>query len=289
MSGFSADWLGLREPYDAAARDSSLVAHLARTAGAAGAIEVVDLGAGTGANFRYLAPRLGATQHWLLVDDDVALLEGFERATDEWATSSGVEVTAHGNEIGVRGLGLDCRVRRRRLDLARELDALELPPGALVSSSALLDLVSAEWLVALAARCRAARAPLCFALTYDGRTSCTPSEPEDREVLELFNRHQRTDKGFGPALGPTAAQAAERAFAAVGYRIAARRSDWRLGPSAGAMQAALLDGWLAAAIEIAPERRAALTAWHRRRRAHVEHGRSEIVVGHVDLAGWPAG
>jgi len=53
-----------------------------------------------------------------------------------------------------------------------------------------------------------------------------------------------------------------------------------------AMQLALLDGWLGAALEIAPESRAALTSWHQRRRSHVLGGRSELRVGHVDLIGW---
>ena len=168
------------------------------------------------------------------------------------------------------------------------LEAPAVPRGALVTSSALLDLVSAEWLEALAARCAAAAAPVLFALNYDGRTTCAPAEPEDAEVLELFNRHQRTDKSFGPALGPTAAASAESAFARHGYRVTARASDWRIPASAAAMQRALVDGWLGAALELAPARRAALTDWHRRRRAHIDAGRSSIVVGHADLLGVPS-
>jgi hypothetical protein len=52
------------------------------------------------------------------------------------------------------------------------------------------------------------------------------------------------------------------------------------------MQLALLDGWLEAALEIAPDSRLALTSWHERRRAHVLAGRSRLSVGHVDLVGW---
>jgi hypothetical protein len=53
------------------------------------------------------------------------------------------------------------------------------------------------------------------------------------------------------------------------------------------MQLALLDGWLGAALELAPESREALTSWFERRRAHVLAGRSELLIGHVDLVGWP--
>jgi hypothetical protein len=180
-------------------------------------------------------------------------------------------------------------VRRARADLAADLERIELPERGLVTSSALLDLVSAEWLAALARRCRAASADVYFSLTYDGRTACTPADDADSEVLELFNRHQLGDKGFGPALGPSAGPRAQETFAASGYRMTARASDWRIDSGARAFQRELLAGWLGAALEVAPRRRAALEAWHRRRVAHVDAGVSTLVVGHVDLVGICAG
>ena len=304
MSGFSAAWLALREPHDAAARAAELVGLLrarppvrrngADVAHVAQAI--VDLGAGSGANLRWLAPRLGGEQAWLLVDHDPALLAAAETATREWASRTGAaafaESPANGpgrdgwlDDIVVTGAGFACRVRRARTDLAADLERIELPENALVTSSALLDLVSAEWLDALVRRCIGASADVYFSLIYDGRTVCTPADEADAEVLELFNRHQRGDKGFGAALGPTAGLRAVDGFVARGYRVASRTSDWRIGASAGPFQRELLTGWLGAALEVAPERRAALEAWHRRRVAHVDAGASTLVVGHLDMIG----
>jgi hypothetical protein len=308
VSGFSAEWLAQREPHDAAARAVGLVERLrgdgtsaarpngsaaARARGARadhGPRTIVDLGAGSGANLRWLAPLLGGEQVWNLVDHDEALLAAAARALGDWAVSRGAELRVDGEprdisraELVVRGADFSCRVRRARLDLAAELARIELRSRALVTSSALLDLVSARWLEALAHRCRAAAADVYFALTYDGRAVCTPAEPEDAEVLDLFNRHQRGDKGFGPALGPTAAQRALEIFASLGYGVTTHASDWRIPARAAPFQRALLAGWLDAAVEIAPQRAEALRAWHARRLAHVDALRSELVVGHVDL------
>ena len=96
----------------------------------------------------------------------------------------------------------------------------------------------------------------------------------------------RFDTRIGPALGMRAAGAAETSFEAHGYELRVATSDWLIAPKDRAMQEALLDGWLGAALEIAPESRAALTSWHGRRRAHVLAGRSSLTVGHVDLVGW---
>jgi hypothetical protein len=196
-------------------------------------------------------------------------------------------VSPAGATLALRAADFACRVGGEPRDLSGDaLASLALPSGGLVTAAALLDLVSMPWLETLAARCEAARAAVCFALTYDGRTVCTPDEPEDAMALDLFNRHQRLDKGFGPALGPTAAGAAEQVLAKYGFRVLTEHSDWEIGPQHTAMQHALLDGWLSAALAIAPEQTAALTAWHRRRRTHVDGGRSRLVVGHVDLVGW---
>jgi len=266
MGGFSADWLALREPSDARARSVMLTSAIAdRLAGA----RVLDLAAGTGANVRYLEGFLRGGRgrpHWLLVDNDPALLA---KAAVLLGSRDGVET--------------------RAVDLSAALD----PPSAnlcagqdLVTASALLDLVSERWLNALAGRCADARSAVLFALTYNGGISCSPGEPEDALVRDLVNRHQRIDKGFGPALGPDAAAFAAQAFAARGYHVRQERSDWLLADDVPVLQQELIEGWADAAVEIAPEETPRVTGWKSRRLAHVGAGRSRIVVGHDDLAAW---
>jgi hypothetical protein len=287
VTGFSAEWLALREPFDAAARCTALVEALAARLGAArtSPLDVVDLGAGAGSNFRYLAPLLGLAQRWRLVDHDAALLDAGLTAIRQWAAARGAACTARGAALELRGADLHCDVVCEHRDL-RAIATLQLPERGLVTAAALLDLVSSDWLTRFAARCRAARATVHCALTYDGRTTYEPFEPEDEGLLALFNRHQLGDKGFGPALGPGAAEAAPASFRRLGYTVETDRSDWRFAPRDTPIQRALLDGWLNAALELAPERHVELSAWHVRRLAHVAAARSALTVGHVDLVGW---
>jgi hypothetical protein len=284
---FSADWLALREPFDTAARAAPLVAALRThlTAGTVAApLEVVDLGAGAGSNLRFLAPRLGGVQNWLLVDHDAALLAAAQSTLRAWAQAQDAVASTATEPLTIAARGFSCSVACEERDLANTWPAL--PPGALVTGAALLDLVSASWLDELIGACKDARAVVHFALTYDGRTTCVPIDAQDAEALELFNRHQLGGKSFGPALGPDAAREAAARFTTAGYTVEALQSDWRIGPEHRAMQDALLEGWLGAAVEMAPARRDALAAWHRRRRVHVAGGRSTLVVGHVDFVAW---
>lgn len=282
MSGFSADWLALREPADTAARSATIVKAVPR---GPERLEVVDLGAGTGANLRYLAPRLGGDQRWRLVDDDDAVLAEAARLLRAWAAADGLGGTESNGRIAIRGSTWSCEIELMHADLAADLDRVLPTAGGLVTASALLDLVSAEWLATLAGRCAEAGSAVLFALTFDGRMHCAPEEPADRLVRALVNRHQCSDKGFGPALGPRAATRAAAAFAGRGYALRMESSDWRLDARQAALQTALLDGWLTAATEMAPDQRASLEGWHRRRVEHVERGDSVFVVGHYDLAG----
>jgi hypothetical protein len=275
VSGFSVDWLALREPVDAAARCVRLSAVAldalmgTRARCAASCIDVIDLGAGTGANLRYVAPLLDGEQNWLLVENDPLLLAAAAAHLQSWPPK------------------VRCRAQFLALDLATQLHDLPLRAGSLLTASALLDLVSEEWLRTLVEHVATAGAIAWFALTYDGRIECYPPEPEDSQVRELVNLHQLTDKGFGAALGPGAGRRTEQLLVAHGYQVQCAASDWHLAPEHLALQHALVEGWYQAAIEIAPQRAPALQDWLARRRAHIAAARSELRVGHVDIVGHP--
>lgn len=175
------------------------------------------------------------------------------------------------------------------LDLNRDLEAALDGPVDLVTASALLDLVSDDWLGRLVVETAARRVPLYAALTYDGRIEFDPSDPGDAAIVAAVNRHQRRDKGFGPALGPTAAAAAIARFEAVGYSVVHGTADWVLGPDDRKMQTEILSGWAAASRETGDPPLADTIGWLTRRRDAVAAGVSSIRVGHVDVFARPMG
>lgn len=282
METFSADWLALREPADHAARSTALLDQVVETLNerrghastAASAVRVLDLGSGSGSNLRYLAPRLPFPQHWHLLDHDAALLATAMRR----APAGGLAVETH---------RVDLRVLPDDLFSTEGGDAG--PAGAtLVTGSALLDLVSASWLEGLADRLRTMGAVALFVLSYDGRIVCDPADPWDAEVRDLVNRHQRTDKGFGPATGPDASAVLTPCLAARGYVVHAASSDWDLAAGSAELQRQLIAGWAEAAAQLAPARADEIAAWQTRRLGHVASGRSRLRVGHQDVLAWPA-
>ena len=199
----------------------------------------------------------------------------------------GYEVRTAVHGCVIRTEQLECQVETRQLNLG-PLDALEIFAGChLVTASALLDLVSEQWLRLLAARCRAVGSTALFAITYNGGSSCTPADPEDDMIRDLLNRHQKTDNGLGgPAAGPDAAACAARCFSEVGYRVQSAPSDWALGSAERELQRRLIEGWAEAATQLAPGETSRIGRWRTRRLRHIDADRSRVVVHHVDIAAW---
>jgi hypothetical protein len=283
-----SDWLRLREPADVACRSEALTRAVRDALGGADRVSIVDLGTGTGSNLRYLMERLGGRQCWTAVDRSADLLAEMPQRIASWAAARGYDAQPGDGSCRVRAPHFACEVETRQRDL-RLLDDDLCAGRRLVTASALLDLVPASWLETLAARCRAAGAVALFTIIYNGQSRSTPAEDGDELVLELFNRHQKTNAGFGaPAEGPDAPATAERCFTEAGYHVERVPSPWSLGPGHSEMQRFLIDGWAQAASEVAPGQTAAIARWRARRLAHLAAGRSHIVVGHDDLAAWPA-
>ena len=257
MSRFRADWLRLREPYDHAARSAALAAAFAGALGPEP--QLIDLGCGTGSNARFLKSRLPAGQRWIMVDHDAALLEQARLELER----SRIEA------------------RLQPLDLARGLPDAADCNG--ITASALLDLASAAWLDRLAGWCRGR--PLLIALTFDGRLGWQPVSADDEAIRQRFLAHQRSDKGFGRALGADAASYLAHRLEGEGQRVVTAASDWRLGPADAPLLAAMLDGITAALAEL----REPDEAWARLRRRQLAAGQLHLTVGHLDLLALPTG
>jgi hypothetical protein len=211
MSVVTAEWLDLREPADAAARSTELVERLVRHL-PEGELVIHDLGGGSGAMGRWLAPRLPGPQHWVVHDRDEALLE---LAATSFET--------------------------RRSDITR-LAPGDLAGASLVTASALLDMLTADELAGMLRACSGL--PTLIAMTVTGGVTLTPADPLDARLGAAFNAHQRRDGRLGP---DAVAAAAEQLRGEVLFRP----SPWRLDARTGLLTE-WLGGWIAASCEQDP-------------------------------------
>ncbi|ARS53616.1 class I SAM-dependent methyltransferase [Kushneria konosiri] len=289
-SDFSSSWLALREPADHHARDAQPLGETCRhwlmSQPRQGALRFLDLGCGSGNNLRYLAPRLPPHQHWVMMDQDPALLAHVR--------DNGPRCHDHIDE-------LQC-LQRDLSDLARALPDDLLAKTTMVTASALLDLVSEPWLETLIHRCASHRCAIWLAMSINGDNALIDHDPHDsdrqlaamdQKVQQWISLHQQRDKGFNGALGTTAPGVARSLLEKSGYHVTITQAPWQLDcrdQDQAHLAQSLVQGWLEAALEQAPDQREPLMDWHARRQQHIAQGRVEITVGHTDLfavAGFP--
>jgi SAM-dependent methyltransferase len=257
-----AGWLALREPADARARDRAagtllppLTEHLSARADG---LRIVDLGAGTGANLRWLAPRLPhpESQHWTLVDHDPSLL-----------ARCPVSATA---------------VRADVTDLTRLL--ADLGGADLITTAALLDLLDLSQLETIVDAVVEARIPALFTLSVTGEALLDPADPQDGPLAAAFDAHQRREA----RPGPDAAAVVAGLFRECGWSVQEARTAWELtSDDESALVSAWLDGRVEAVVEHQPDLAPVAERWLARRRAQLAAGQLAAVVGHVDLLALP--
>ena len=252
----SPEWLVLREPADAAARSAELAERLGQHVPAAGRLVIHDLGGGSGAMGRWLAPRLPGPQHWVVHDRDAGLLE-----------------LAVAYPPGLAADGAAVTVEARRSDITR-LAPADLAGASLIVASALLDMLTADELVRMLAACP--RCPMLLAMTVAGRVALTPADPLDAQIVAAFNAHQRR----GGRLGPEAVEAAVEQLPG---EVIVRPSPWRLGAAHADLMTEWFGGWVVAACEQEPALAAKAGAYRDRRLAQAEAGELAVTVDHADL------
>jgi hypothetical protein len=217
-----------------------------------------DLGGGSGAMGRWLAPRLPGRQHWVLHDRDAELLE--LALADPPRAADGAAVT----------------VEARHSDITR-LTPDDLGGASLIVASALLDMLTADELVRMLRACTGR--PMLVALTVVGGVSLMPADPLDARIGAAFNAHQRRDR----RLGPDAVAAAVEQLRGTGAEVVVRPSPWRLDAAHDDLTAEWFGGWVAAACEQQPALAAEAGAYGDRRLAQAAAGELAVTVDHADL------
>lgn len=261
----SSEWLVLREATDAAARAQDLAEHLRRELPATGPWVIHDLGCGTGAMGRWLAPLLPGPQHWVLHDRDADLL----RIAASEPAAPAADDAAVTREV-------------RQSDITR-LVPTDLAGASLITASALLDMLTEEELSALITVCAGQGCPILLTLSVVGWVDLIPADPLDRRVAAAFNAHQRRVTERGRLLGPDAVPVAVERFGRLGAEVLVRPSPWRLGASEAHLAAEWFTGWVGAACEQEDALAAEAEPYTGRRLAQVAAGELDVTVGHADL------
>ncbi len=268
MSGFSAEWLALREPYDLAARNATVLDAVATAFTEQASISVVDLACGTGATLRAIGPHLPPRQTWRLVDNDLSLL----------AKASALGRPPHVTVIA-KPVDLVARSRARARRPARSRDHLGAARPRVGANGSI-----ASWSRRRRGGCRSMPRSAMTAGPSSSRPACstasswpasTPISAPTRASVRRSGRPRRRAPSSGSSMSA--------------IRSSKGRSDWIFGPDDRAMQDALFAGWAEVAALTTRLSSDEIDGWLAQRRADLAAGRSHLRVGHVDIFARPIG
>jgi len=277
---FSSEWLRLREPVDHRSRDTALLSKAASYLANKDEPVIYDLGAGAGSNLRGTALSLGPRQRWVLVDYDPALLSASLEFLAAWADKS--RPTAAGLELEKSGKLI--RVEVKRADLNANPAPWDEQKPDLVTSAALFDLVSEQWIDRFCAALAKDKLALYTTLVHDETAKWSPPHEADAQMSEAFERDFGKEKGFGPSAGNQAIGYMTKKLKSLGYETALNDSPWRLGAEDHDLIAQLADGWANAVRETNAVSEDVIQKWLVARKARG----TMCVVGHKDLLALPA-
>ena len=285
---YEPDWLEVRYPYDEAARHPAVeeAAHvwLSRQDGP---YQLVDVGAGHGANFRYYLDRLPGPQHWTLVEQDPALVTAARSRILALAQARGWEVQAVGDTLHLAGpQPVTVRlVTGSLLELARWVD---LEATHMVLANAVFDLFTPAQFEGFAQELAGARTALFMTLNYTGM-AFAPVEPVDRLIVGLYEAHMNRPRAAGRGMGKYGPQHMAAILEARGFALTEGESCWEVPPAGRDMQQFLL-GFMGEAIPelpLSPGLRETFAAWQAQKAAALANDQLHITVYHRDTLALP--
>jgi hypothetical protein len=236
-----------------------LISYLSETGNGEGQLEIIDLGAGTGANQRWLAPQLPFRQRWVHLDHDPTISRSLPPPDDTMIIDGSVEALSH-------------------------LLASRSGGGRLVTCSALLDVLTTAQLDAVCHAVIDSQVPALFSLTVTGTLSVTPADPDDQLLLDAFNDHQRR---AGRA-GPDATSLTSSALQTGGFRLLRQQTPWQLSSASGReFVEQVLQERIDAAVAQDHALVPAAAVWLALRRVQLANDVLRIDLGHCDILAIP--
>jgi hypothetical protein len=258
-------WLTARAAADSTAREATVSTLLPRLSEhlrfdlSDTAVRMIDVGAGSGANQRWLAPRLPFRQQWVHLDHDPGIL-------------------GHTHDVGHTEFVVGGIDALGELLVGGPVSAIR--PPTVITCAAVLDVLTRGDLELLCDLISTRAVPALLSLSVTGEMSLEPSDGADRALLDAFNAHQRRDGLAGPdAPGLVVARCHRN-----GVRVEQVSTPWVLDATSDhRFVARFLRERVDAAVEHVPTLGPAGATWLRRRLAQLDEPGTRIIVGHRDL------
>ena len=192
MHEFQNKWLNLRETVDRNSRNKRILYLINKFFKNKKNIRIVDLGSGTGSNYRFLKSQLLNNQYWFFVD-----------------------ISHQSTNYFKKNIKLSSKIKKTNfkiVDAINNLEKINFNDYNLVTGSAFLDILPKTWFKNFH-KLNVDTEIVYFALNYNGNFKFFPKHKDDKRILNIFNKDQKSDKGIGEvAVGPDCTELINKVF-----------------------------------------------------------------------------
>ncbi|MDC0232982.1 class I SAM-dependent methyltransferase [Pelagibacteraceae bacterium] len=183
MHKFENSWLFQREKIDNLSKNIFIIKKINSVLKNYDKIRIIDLGTGTGSNFRYLSKKIKfKNQSWTLMDLSKSSLKEAKKT-----------IVAN---IKIK------KIIFKHDDIIKNIQQYNFKYYDLVTGSAFLDIMPVDWFKKFYTQNKNTKL-VYFSINYDGYFKFYPKHKLDRRVLQLFNNDQKSKKNNKTrAVGP---------------------------------------------------------------------------------------
>ena len=206
MHKFENSWLYKREKIDHSSKNLKIIDKINSTIKDLETLNVLDLGTGTGSNFRFLSKKIKhKNQSWTLMDISRSSL------------SEARKNTILNNKIR--------KVSLKHNDIIKDIKKTNFNQFDLVTGSAFLDIMPHKWFKDFH-RLNQNTKIIYFSINYDGYFKFQPHHSLDNNMLQLFNNDQQSKKdGIVKAVGPDCSEIIKSYFSKT-HKTFLLNSNW---------------------------------------------------------------
>jgi precorrin-6B methylase 2 len=282
-TAYYIDWLAERYHFDAAARHPLIEEKFLHALPPNDTIALIDVGAGTGANCRYLMEKIPANQEWILIEQNSEFSEESLRSLQHHGLQKGYETYLQNGTLTLKAPAKTVQIKALQGSLLEINRMADLSATNAVVANAVFDLFTAEEFETFVQKITRHQLLFYATMNYENM-HFLPTHPQDEKMICLYHEHMLRPQDMGTALGPGSVVQMIEILQQHRYAVTAGNSLWHIHSKHEKMMRYLLN-FMASAIAELPlsvEDTLLLKPWKKQKEeATVLH----LIIEHQDILG----
>ena len=281
---FSKSWINMRVDYDNISRSTVLVDHLNKLSPEHD-VDLIDLYCGSGNFLIWSFNKNILFNNCILLDHDIKLLKSIKSNLRTHlrpmysiqSNTNNLNLLIKRNSKTLSSIS----IKKNDCDGYRYLSE----KYHVISYSAALDIMPKPSIVS-ALKSIKKNNILYFSLCFNGQVRWTPTNTFDKYILTFFNNHQRSDKGFGKALGYKSIEFIRQKSDKLNLNMTVKDSPWiiknKFSKDKAFMKRYLLD-IKKSLFHMEGIDKDILRKWYQDKKSEIDNKKIQLYVGHSDI------